>query len=329
MNQLVNFNHLRYLDEFLLFTSNDYQTIKERISHYLCPHQFDVDILSRLNTRLNGFSFGNSALYDLKYNTPVAITIDDASQNYLFRITLEGQCKFENAQHLVLQSVGIMTVTHPHSKNRIITNHGCRNIILKLSQQDIETQLFNMLGYMGNEPVIFDSSLICTDEQLNSIIETLNYLCYAYYNMQNWNFISMSFTQYLIELILLKIPNNYSSQLNHQPQRVLPSYMKKAIHYIQQNLKETITLPTLSEFCGVTSRTLQKGFNQYFRQTPTEYIREQRLKAVHQALLRNYDNQSVTKIFLENGIQSFGHFATIYKKRYGHLPSHTLKMSRA
>jgi hypothetical protein len=37
-----------------------------------------------------------------------------------------------------------------------------------------------------------------------AFIETLNYLCHAYYNIQNWSFISASFSQYLIELILLK-----------------------------------------------------------------------------------------------------------------------------
>lgn len=329
MNQLLNFNHLHYLDECLLFNSDDYQTIKDQISHYLCPHQFDVDAIASLNTRLNGFSFGNSALYDLKYSAPVAITIDEASQNYLFRITLEGQCKVEHAQNQVLQSVGIMTVTHPNTKNRIITNHRCRNIILKLPQQDVEAQLFKMLGYTSTDAVIFDSGMLCTDEGLSSILETLNYLCHAYYNIQNWSFISASFTQYLIELILLKVPNNYSQQLNEQRQRVLPSYMKKAQQYIQQHIKDTIALSALSEFCGVTTRTLQKGFNQYFQQTPIEYIRQLRVELVHQALLNSQKNQTVTDILLENGIQSFGHFSNIYKKRYGCLPSYTLKMRAA
>ncbi|OTG85326.1 AraC family transcriptional regulator [Acinetobacter sp. ANC 4558] len=329
MNQLSNLNHLHYMDEFLLFNSDDYQTIKDQISHYLCPHQFDVDRLTTLNTRLNGFSFGNSALYDLKYNAPVAITIDEASQNYLFRITLEGECEVDNAHNQVLQSVGIMTVTHPNSKNRIVTNQRCRNIILKLTQQDVETQLFKMLGYTCTHPVIFNSGLSCTSEGLNSIIETLNYLCHAYYNIQNWSFISGSFTQYLIELILLKVPNNYSQKLNEQRQLVLPNYMKKAQQYIQNHIQDNIVLADLSVFCGVSSRTIQKGFNQYFQQTPIEYIRDLRVERIHQDLLKSHGNETVTDILLQYGIQSFGHFSNVYKKRYGCLPSQTLKMYMA
>lgn len=327
MGQFLNLDHLHYLDEFLLFKSDDYQTIKTKISHYLCPHQFDVEAIEPLNTRLNGFSFGNSALYDLKYSAPVMITIDDASSHYLFRITLEGQCKVGVANQQVLQSVGIMSVTHPNIKQRIITNHHCRNIILKLSQQDVETQLFKMLGHTSQEPILFDSGLSCTAEGISSIVETLNYLCHAYYNIQNWSSISASFTQYLIELILLKIPNNYSAQLNTQKQLVLPAYIKKAQQYIDDYLQDTISLTVLSQYCEVSVRTLQKGFSQYLQQTPVEYIRDRRVERVHVALQNCQGNQTVTEILLQYGIQSFGHFSTFYKKRYGCLPSQTLKMN--
>ncbi|MCH7383934.1 AraC family transcriptional regulator [Acinetobacter dispersus] len=327
MQSSFKLDHLHYLDEFLLFQSNDYQTIKDQISYYLCPHRFDVEAQEPLNTRLNGFSFGNGALYDLKYSAPVVICIDDSSSFYLFRITLEGQCQVGAANQQLLQSVGIMSVTHPHTRQQIVTNQHCRNIILKLSKQEIETQLFKMLGHTSHAPVWFDSGLSCTAEGISSIVETLNYLCHAYYNIQNWSFISASFTQYLIELILLKIPNNYSEQLNAQRQQLVPGYIKKAQQYIQDNLHQAISLATLSQYCEVSIRSLQKGFSQYLQQTPVEYIREQRLERVHSALQQAVDHQTVTDILLDHGIQSFGHFSTLYKKRFGCLPSQTLKMN--
>ncbi|WP_445404589.1 AraC-like ligand-binding domain-containing protein [Acinetobacter vivianii] len=327
MQATFKLDHLHYLDEFLLFQSNDYQTIKDQISHYLCPHRFDVEAQEPLNTRLNGFSFGNGALYDLKYSAPVVICIDDSSSFYLFRITLEGQCQVGAANQQLLQSVGIMSVTHPHTRQQIVTNQHCRNIILKLSKQEIDTQLFKMLGHTSHAPVWFDSGLSCTAEGISSIVETLNYLCHAYYNIQNWSFISASFTQYLIELILLKIPNNYSEQLNAQRQQLVPGYIKKAQQYIQDNLHQAISLATLSQYCEVSIRSLQKGFSQYLQQTPVEYIREQRLERVHSALQQAVEHQTVTDILLDHGIQSFGHFSTLYKKRFGCLPSHTLKMN--
>lgn len=327
MEQPYRLDHLHHLDEFLLFESSDYQTIKQQISHYLCPHHFAVETLAALDTRLNGFSFGNSALYDLKYSAPVMITIDAISNFYLFRMTLEGQCKVAMESQQVHQAIGAMSVSHPNTRQQIITNQSCRNMILKLAQQDIEIQLFKMLGYTSHEAIQFDTALSCSEEGISSILETLNYLCFAYYNIQNWSFISSSFTQYLIELILLKIPNNYSERLNAQRQQLLPSYIKKAQQYISDHLQHPIALSALSQHCEVSIRTLQKGFSQYLQLTPVEYIREQRLERVHLMLQQAQANETVTDILLRHGILSLGHFSTLYKKRYGCLPSHTLKMN--
>lgn len=327
MEQPYRLDHIHHLDEFLLFKSSDYQTIKQQISHYLAPHHFDVETRTPLDTRLNGFSFGNSALYDLKYSAPVMITVDEISNFYLFRMTLEGQCKIGVENQQVHQSVGIMSVSHPHTKQQIITNQYCRNMILKLAQQDIEIQLFKMLGYTSHDAIQFDISLSCSEEGISSIVETLNYLCFSYYNIRNWGFISSSFTQYLIELILLKIPNNYTERLNAQRQQLLPSYIKKAQQYIFDHLQQPISLSILSQHCEVSIRTLQKGFGHYLQLTPVEYMREQRLERVHFSLQHAQAKETVTDILLRHGIQSLGHFSTLYKKRYGCLPSYTLKMN--
>ncbi|KAF5270757.1 hypothetical protein FQR65_LT17824 [Abscondita terminalis] len=146
-------------------------------------------------------------------------------------------------------------------------SQGLSIIILKLSQHDVEAQLSKMLGHSAHKPLQFDTSPSCTNERIDAVIETLNYLCHAYYHIHNWQFISSSFSQYLIELILLKIPNNYSEQLRIQGQQLLPRYLKKAQQYIQDQLQQPISLSNLSQHCDVSIRTLQKGFGQYLQQT--------------------------------------------------------------
>lgn len=327
MIQSYQLKHLAYLDTFLLFNSKDYETIKQQISYYLCPHQFEVEAPKKLNVRLNGFRFGSSALYDLKYSAPVEIVINKDSESYFFRISVEGHCEIWQEQNQIHQFPGVMTVSQPDSQHRITTNHHCRNIILKLTKADIETQLSKMLGYSPTSPLLFDSYLPCTSDAMGSIIETIDYLCHAYYNIKNWLLLAESFTDYLTQLILLKVPNNYSQQLNIKSKFVLPHYMKKAEQYILHHLKLNITLSELSEYSGVTARTLQKGFNQYFNQTPIEFIRDKRLELIHTQLQQGPRGETVTEIMLRNGINSFGHFSKIYKKRYGCVPSKTLKMN--
>ena len=318
---------LHSLDNFLIFNSNDYQTIKEKISQYLCPHRFDVVSHQQLNTRLNGFLFGTSALYDLKYNAPVEITIDAQSEHYLFRLTLEGECLVQDSQQRLVQSPGVITVSNPLIQSRIVTNQHCRNIILKLSKPIVEKQLFKILACSMHEALAFENGLSCSAEGADAIIQTLSYLCYAHDHIENWSVISQSFEQYLIELVLLKLPNNYSRQLNLRQPILLPSYMKRAKQYITLHLQENITLSELGEYCGVSVRTLQKGFSAYVGQTPVEYIRDLRIQQVHHELLNAESNETVTDILLKNGINSFGHFSSQYKKCYGCSPSQTLKLA--
>jgi hypothetical protein len=86
-------------------------------------------------------------LYDLKYSAPVMITIDDVSDFYLFRLTLEGQCKVGIEDQQVLQSVGIMSITHPHTQqqSRPISIKPWK-YYFKLAQHDVETHYLKCWG---------------------------------------------------------------------------------------------------------------------------------------------------------------------------------------
>ena len=319
-------SNLSDLDQFLLLNSKDYKVIKDQISHYLCPHQFDVLSSEALNTQLYGFSFGQLAVYDLSYSAPVEINFKNSSDFYLFRFTLEGHCQVEYGHHAYDQYPGLLTVSHPLTENRVITDLGCRNIILKIGREVMDSVLNKMLGYTAQEPLRFESGISCTTEGRLSIIETLDYLCHAYTNIEQWWQVSDSFTQYFIELILMKVPHNYSHKINAEKFRLLPSYMKKAVRFIESSLTQSMSLNDIADNSGVSIRTLQKGFNLYFNQAPLAYIRDLRLNRIHQELLHAELHDTVTDILLKNGVKSLGHFTALYKKRFGCVPSETLKI---
>ena len=78
---------------------------------------------------------------------------------------------------------------------------------------------------------------------------------------------------------------------------------------------------------GVTPRTLQNGFRQVFNMTPAEYVRDIRIQALHEALLRADPTQSVTEVMQNMGIVNFGRYAHYYRQQVGVVPSVTLKRS--
>jgi AraC-like DNA-binding protein len=131
-----------------------------------------------------------------------------------------------------------------------------------------------------------------------------------------------------MQLLLTQLPHNYSADLRVDSRAPLPHHVKKARDYIEAHLDEPISLATLSELCGVSVRTLQNGFKQFLQQAPVEYIRDRRLAVIHDSLKQGRDGETVTDILLRHGINSFGHFSSAYRQRYGCLPSDTLRRHR-
>ncbi|SPL70666.1 AraC family transcriptional regulator [Acinetobacter stercoris] len=324
MNHHEKMDYLHYLNKSTLLDSDDYQLIKENISRYLCPHEFSVETYQPVQTILNGFEFGHSALLDLRYCAPVSIRID-SMEYYLFRMTLAGQCQVETADKCIIQVAGKMSISSPLTRSKVSTDGKCRNIILKICRQDLEKQLQQLLGYPLQDALIFDDGTGCAGEVVETFIQTINYLCQAYYTLQNWHYLIDSFSEYLNKLILLNIPHNYSDQLKFAHQQLLPSAIKKAKIYIDTHLDSQLSLDEISQHVGISIRSLQKGFSDYLKQSPGQYIRDKRLEMIHFSLKHSHGESCVTDIAMRYGINSLGHFSAQYKKRYGCMPSETLK----
>ena len=321
-------SNLKLLKQFNLLSSKDYFQIKDVIGQYLCPHQFEVCNDESLEVKLSGFSFGQVALFELSYNAPVQISFGAECQSYLFRFNLEGECKVKYDHSTYQQRPGLLTVSHPHFENRIELQAKCRNIILKIDHELINTVLYRLLGYIPQKNLIFDSGISYTSEERISILETLNYLCFAYSNIENWWQISDSFSSYLTELLLIKIPHNFSERIADKKNQLIPSYIKNAAHLIEQHYMEAISIEEVARLVKVSVRTLQKGFNTYLNQTPLSFMTSIKLDRVHQELKHTQVDQPIIDIFNAHGVRSFGHFTRLYKKRYGCTPSETVKQNK-
>jgi AraC-like DNA-binding protein len=80
---------------------------------------------------------------------------------------------------------------------------------------------------------------------------------------------------------------------------------------------------------GVSERTLQTAFKEYFGVGPTRYLQLMRLWQIRSALrMAQTDRKTVTEILADYGEYEFGRFAARYRQLYGELPSQTLRVHR-
>jgi AraC-like DNA-binding protein len=129
----------------------------------------------------------------------------------------------------------------------------------------------------------------------------------------------------IAHLLLEAVPHRYSDELARPAALPAPRHVKWAIEFMQAHLGEPITLADIAAAARVSVRTLQEGFRRFRTTTPMAYLQELRLAAVHRELTEAPPTVTVADVALRLGFTHLGRFAAEYKRRFGQLPSQTLR----
>ena len=103
--------------------------------------------------------------------------------------------------------------------------------------------------------------------------------------------------------------------------------VRRAKDYIAAFASDPLTVPSIAEALGVSTRRLQDAFRLTARQTPWEHLTEIRLGNARAQLLAGA-GPSVTMIALDCGFSHLGRFSRTYRMTYGEAPSATLTRAR-
>ena len=100
---------------------------------------------------------------------------------------------------------------------------------------------------------------------------------------------------------------------------------RRARDYILEHSAAAIDITMLAQALGISIRTLQDDFHHEFGMSPREFILQSRLERARALLLDPNNTMSVTTIALAAGFRDLSHFAAKYQRKYGELPSATLR----
>ncbi len=93
--------------------------------------------------------------------------------------------------------------------------------------------------------------------------------------------------------------------------------VKKAAHYIEQNLYQKITPLQVASFCSVSKDHLSLLFKENLGYTTAKYILSEKLKESKRLINRGFSN---SQIAYQLGFCSESHFIAKYKEFYGNTP---------
>ena len=282
------------------------------------------------NTRINYRCAGSLGVGRMTYGGETSIEPDVMESFSLIQIPISGcefiesdgnRAVFEGAQGMVLNA---------QARTRIQHMAGTEKIIIRVDNNVVKQHCQQHLGRTLQKDVEFKMEMALNTSNGRSLIQMLAWMCDVLSNTEKLSpLLSAQFESTFVGMLLNCQPNNYSDELcEDKGQSLAPSFVKRVEHFIEEHAHEPISIGDLAEYAGVSSRSLFSGFRRFRNISPMHYLKEVRLRRVHEELLRAPSTSgAVTLVALHWGFSHLGHFTTDYKRRFGETPSETLMRS--
>lgn len=147
----------------------------------------------------------------------------------------------------------------------------------------------------------------CLDTEMQDTPHTLSHLSKAVMN-----------------LLVETLPHRFSAALNRGEWLPSPRHVKRAVDFMQANLSNPISMEEIACAAGIGIRSLQEGFKRFKGTSPSNYLTQLRMEAVHRDLMKD-QTASISEIARKWGFRHMGRFSSDYRRNYGQSPSETRK----
>ncbi len=108
----------------------------------------------------------------------------------------------------------------------------------------------------------------------------------------------------------------------------MPHDVARVLDWSRSHPREPVGLLALARIAGVPPRTLETHFRRFLGTTPTAWVRQARLAHARHTLLAADGRATVSEVATGSGFSQLGRFAAQYCRRFGELPSETLRRIR-
>ena len=308
----------------------DVDEAHEAVTRMFLPHQLKVlerDI--RLDMKLNAVQVGAVTLGYLRYGGAVRLITADAG-NYHVNVPLEGvseqRCGSFEPVVLGPDRAAVFMPGHPAD---LWWRPDCAQLCVMIGKSELELELERRIGRPLGKPIQFTTAMDLGTPAAQSWLAVLKLVeseTGRPGGIGRHPLVVEQLQNLLITGLLLAQPHNYSELLAVSARPARPWAVRRAVELIEGEPGRAWSSATLAQEVAVSVRALQEGFQRSFDLPPMAYLREVRLNRVHEELVvRAPDTTTVTAVAARWGFLHAGRFATAYRRKFGCLPSDTLR----
>ena len=202
--------------------------------------------------------------------------------DYVIHVPLDGWIELRTENGSVRRGSGGAVIVSPTDRLSLTTSDGCRRLALRVRSQALATHLAAMLGDLPRERLVFAADSDSSQVSGRRLVNAVSYVAQEYERkdaINSHDLVVAQFEQFVMTLLLMSQPNNYSEALNRRDNGVRPTDVKRAIDYIDANLGRAISLEDLVAASGVPGRDAASALPGLCRHLPDGIHQEAALPA--------------------------------------------------
>lgn len=314
--------------------SQNYTRAKDRMSSVCGPHALHAEKPTAVQFNLSGNTLesGSSAIYQIAYGTDVTIEIDDLEKSYSISLPLAGKQYVENNAGTLPSDKQKGVIISPSQQTKLHIEGDCVKNLLRISTLKMEQELAGLLHKPLDKPLVFDAIIDAEQGPTAGWWRTVQHIDTELRNPYQFLYKNSAFVQNIesamITGLLLSQQHNYSQELQQSQQASLPAHLVRALAFIEQNLRNTISTEAIEQAASISRNALYASFKKHFGMPPTLYVKRKRLEASRQDILSGNGSTQITSVAYDWGFTHLGRYAQEYKRLFNETPSETLKRVR-
>jgi AraC-like DNA-binding protein len=130
----------------------------------------------------------------------------------------------------------------------------------------------------------------------------------------------------LLDALLLGHAHSHIHELGSPDAPAVPVAIARAVDLLHERPAEPWSSTALARAVHVSLRSLQGGFHKHVGRPPMTYLRDLRLRGIHDELKKATPaTTTVEAVAYSWGMLHMGRFAAAYRRTFGEVPSQTLK----
>jgi AraC-like DNA-binding protein len=273
---------------------------------------------------------GDAKIGYTAFGTDVRLVAPPIVFDYFVCLPVVGGTQASSRDKTALLTPQYGAVTHPTEALTLEEwSEDCIILGVRLDRAELENQLTGMLGHRVGEPIQFEFGMDLKKGSGAGFLRTVHMLqreAQQPESLGRYNAMAAKLSELLMNALLLTQPHNYSEELRTPVASAHEECIRRVIDFIETSPTEVVSAVQLARIAYLSVRALNEGFKRHVGMPPMTYLREVKLARVRADLLEAEESSTTVAAVANHwGFTHLSRFAGMYRRKYGVLPSVTLR----